>query len=128
MAGGKEASLVEENCHGRKAVGPAIFICVHGNRGAPTSGEILAAIQIEGKRAKYLCFVRRLSRLGARFRGKCGVECGFLILIESTVGPLRKVAEQKRPDRHAHQSQHFDSLRFEHSANVPILAFVEYNG
>jgi hypothetical protein len=114
MAGKEEAPLVEENCHGRKVVAPAISTSVHRNRGTSTSGEILAAIQIEGKRVKRLCFVRRRSRvaagtrgplrlLRARFLGDRAVECALLILVERTVRALHQVAQQQRSDRDANQ-------------------------
>src|SRR6266478_5093777 len=42
-------------------------------------------------------------------------------------GALLQIAQFERPDRHSHQTQYSNPLRFEQTSDLPVFAFVESN-
>ena len=49
------------------------------------------------------------------------------MLFQRTSSALRKFAQRQRPDGHTHEPAHFYFQRFEHSPDVPVLAFFQHN-
>ncbi len=55
------------------------------------------------------------------------IECQFLLGCQLADGAFREVAQRKRADRYANQSQNFNTQSLQHAPDVPILSFIENN-
>src|SRR5882724_1795688 len=64
---------------------------------------------------------RRLDRSSHR-----AIERLFLFGGQRTSCALWQITEQERANPDAHQTKHFDLQRFEHPADVTILAFIQH--
>src|SRR5437764_15279246 len=68
------------------------------------------------------------STSGFAVRRTHGAIQGLLrLLFQPTSSALRKFAQRQRPDGHTHEPAHFYFQRFEHSPDVPVLAFFQHN-